>query len=543
MEDFMRKTRFFAAVLILFLGTGMAFGGGGAQSTSETGNLTIRIMNEVKNPEKVVARYKELTKNDSVMSKITPNFTWVTGGEYRDKLNLALVGREDYDLMFCGGWHGLNAFILDGNFADLTSYFNNDKYPGLKRAFPPSYVEAMTMYIRDPKTGQYKKGIFAVNLADSLEDTRGVIYREDLRKKYGLAPITDQKTLIDYMDKVVTAEKAAGRDWMGLNMYNLFRLDTPFYTGKQRGVFAQDSTNLFGDQTHIYIGLSSDNKTVLNAVVAGDSPAEFAKMHAGFRNDFITEYAVTRANNWNRFLSPARGTGDTELRDALVNYSPLSQYETNVKNYLEKEPNAEYAYYVLDDAQRNMQQGAVICDMVANNWLVVPEWSKNIESTMRFLDWMFGTRANHDLFTYGIQNEDWIAIGDTGYKPAVIDEAKKYVMPPYSFTNNPTYLRKSEFVTSNPDINRRYDYMYSMSTYKLSPFSGFVFDPSKVATEIASITALSNELQLTISRYDAAEATRRINDWHTKAASVGLERVRAELISQVQAFLNAKNSR
>jgi hypothetical protein len=76
----------------------------------------------------------------------------------------------------------------------------------------------------------------------------------------------------------------------------------------------------------------------------------------------------------------------------------------------------------------------------------------------------------------------------------------------------------------------------------MSPFAGFVFNPSRVQTEIASITALSNELQLTVSRYDANEAVRMINNWHTQASRVGLERVRAELILQVQQFLNARNA-
>jgi len=262
--------------------------------------INIRLMNEIKNIQKVVDRYRELTADDPVLSMILPKFVYVSGGDYRDKLNMAMVGQEEFDLMFCGSWHGLTTFIQQETFADLSHYFNNDEYPGLKKAFPPEYVEAMTIYVREDG-GRYRRGIYAVNLAEYFEDTRGLIYREDLRKKYGCAPITDDQSLIGYLDAVIAAEKP-GKDWLGLNIYNFFRLDTPLYWGKHHGVFAQDSTNLFGDQTHIYIGLSPDNRTVLNAVVAGDSAGEFAKMPPGFQYDFITEYAVTRANKWNRFL-------------------------------------------------------------------------------------------------------------------------------------------------------------------------------------------------------------------------------------------------
>ena len=114
-------------------------------------------------------------------------------------------------------------------------------------------------------------------------------------------------------------------------------------------------------------------------------------------------------------------------------------------------------------------------------------------------------------------------------------------MPTYSFTQNPTYIRVSEFVSGNTEIKSRFDYMYDPSTYKLSPLSGFVFDATNVETQIANVSALSNELQLTISMYDADEAAEKIKQWHEDAAAVGLEEIRAELISQIQAFLDAKN--
>ena len=99
----------------------------------------------------------------------------------------------------------------------------------------------------------------------------------------------------------------------------------------------------------------------------------------------------------------------------------------------------------------------------------------------------------------------------------------------------------SEFVSGNTEIKSRFDYMYDPSTYKLSPLSGFVFDATNVETQIANVSALSNELQLTISMYDADEAAEKIKQWHEDAAAVGLEEIRAELISQIQAFLDAKN--
>ena len=507
-----------------------------AAASMEDTTIKIRVMNEFRNLDKVLAKYEEMTKDDPIMSKIHPEFVWVAGGDYRDKLSTAMIGQEDFDLMFCGSWHGLSTFIQDGNFADLSSYFNNDAYPGLQRAFSDDFVQAMTSYIRQ-EDGSYISGIFGINLATFYEDTRGYMYREDLRKKYDCAPITDEASLLEFVKTVQENEEGM----IGVSLWNFFRMDSPWYSAKHDHVFTQDNVNVLGDQTWVWVGLSDDNKTVLNAVFPGDSAEEFAKMPAGYQEDFISEFIVDRTK-WNPYLNPNRGGTDTVEKPAAMVYSTLSEYESKVKTALEANPDEEYGFYVTEDAQRNMEEGAVVCDMVTGNWLVVPEWSEKTDATMYFLDWMFGSQEAHDLFELGIEGEDWEAVGTDGYKKLDIDENSAYSMPTYSFTQNPTYIRVSEFVSENPEIKERFDYMYDTSTYSLSPLSGFVFDTSNVETQIANVSALSNELQLTISMYDADVAVEKINQWHTDATDVGLEEIRAELISQIQAFLDAKNA-
>lgn len=374
-------------------------------------------------------------------------------------------------------------------------------------------------------------------MATFFEDSRGFMYREDLRKKYDCAPITDEESLLEFAKTVQENEEGM----IGVNLWNFFRLGSPWYSAKHDHVFTQDNVNLFGDQTWIWVGLSDDNKTVLNAVVPGDSSEEFAKMPSGYQDDFITKYIVDRTK-WNPYLDPNRGTNDTVELPPAVSYSALSEYESRLNTALEANPDAEYGFYIIEDAQRNMEEGAVICDMVTNNWLVVPEWSEKTDAVMYFLDWMFGNQEAHDLFELGIEGEDWEAIGDDGYKKLDIDESLAYSMPSYSFTQNPANIRVSEFVKEDSEIKSRFDYMYDLSTYSLSPLAGFVFDTANVETQIANISALSNELQLSISKYDADEAVEKINKWHADAEQVGLEEVRAELISQIQAFLDAKNA-
>ncbi len=66
---------------------------GSAQAVTEMEDTTIniRVMNEFKNLDKVIAKYTEMTKDDPIMSKIHLNFQWVAGGDYKDKLTMSLA--------------------------------------------------------------------------------------------------------------------------------------------------------------------------------------------------------------------------------------------------------------------------------------------------------------------------------------------------------------------------------------------------------------------------------------------------------------------
>jgi len=80
-----------------------------SQATMEPTTINIRIMNAFTNLDKILEVYYDKVKDDPILSKITLNFSYVTGADYIDKLSLAISAQEDYDLMFCGSWQGLES--------------------------------------------------------------------------------------------------------------------------------------------------------------------------------------------------------------------------------------------------------------------------------------------------------------------------------------------------------------------------------------------------------------------------------------------------
>lgn len=61
---------------------------------------------------------------------------------------------------------------------------------------------------------------------------------------------------------------------------------------------------------------------------------------------------------------------------------------------------------------------------------------------MKFLDWLFSSEENHDLFELGIEGEDWEPVGEDQYR--VIEgetAAQTYTFPGYVLTWNPNYVK------------------------------------------------------------------------------------------------------
>ena len=524
--------------LALLLGTA-----GTTALAEEKTTVKIQVMNAFANLEPVLEEYYKRVADDPALSNIALDFSYVAGSDYKDKINMLMTAKdEQLDLVFCGSWHGLENFAKSGLLTDLTPYFNNPEYPGLQKAFTEDMVNAAKTYLQN-EDGTWSTGLYKIPMMQAIEDMRGLSYREDLRVKYDLPEITDDDTLMEYLQTVMANEPDMSFGW---SMYMGFAYQgTPHFSGMHNNVYDID---LFGGnwEAPFYIGLSEDGSKVLGAVVMGDDASEFAKMPEGYQTDFITAYRLDELK-WAEYLSPFRGTSEEEFGYAPVSYAALTTMPTGIKDMNVDEdlksiwPDASLRFYPVEEAQRNLEKGAIVSPMVSNNFLVVPSWSTNVDATMKFLDWMFASQENHDLFELGVEGVHWEAIGDKGYRSLGTDESNTYTMPGYSFTWNPNYVRYNETVVNDAELLKFYNYQNDISTYTPSLISGFAFDTTNVANEVATITAYAGELSLRFALGgDQTEAM--IKDFHQKAMDAGLEKVRAELISQLQAFLDMKSS-
>lgn len=504
-----------------------------AATASNGGKTTIniRLMNDVVNIDKVLDVYYEETKDDPVLSNVDVNISWVSGADYTDKLSLAVTAQEDIDLMFCGGWQGLDGYIKDGSFKDLTAYFGNDSYPGLKAGFSDDLLTA----------NSYNGSIVAIPLTECAYDIRGVIYREDLREKYGCAEITDWATYEEYLKTMKEHLDEEG-------------LVVPWGVSAQQGLGQMVDSNFFEARRNNILGytagmtfqaaISDDGKTVLGVTTIGDDDSMFADFPAGFQENYIdAEYEKIPYWIENYCNTDCVSTQDDissmfEAGMYAATYSTLTEWVTHSNSMKTTCPEAKLGFFAFDDQQRACVAGGIPSDMKAWNTLVVPAWSEKTDQVMAFLDWMFGSKEHHDLFQYGIEGEDWEAVGDNAYSLLDIDESKKYTMPAYSFTSNPNYVRYSSLVLENENVEKLMDYQYSSEAYTLYPVTGFTFDSTNVESEVATLNALYADFKGAWGAY-GDDVTAKMQELNKNAKDAGLEKVREELMTQLQAYLDA----
>ena len=105
------------------------------------------------------------------------------------------------------------------------------------------------------------------------------------------------------------------------------------------------------------------------------------------------------------------------------------------------------------------------------------------ESGLKFLDWLYSSKENHDLFHYGIEGEHFTAIGDDKMEQTLAENGE-YLY--YMDTWMTGYLPLMRFAADAPD--RHIEYMtYKADNYVVSPIAGFIFDSSNVQTELNNL--------------------------------------------------------
>lgn len=477
-----------------------------------------------------------LDKYNEIGPGVELNVEWVSPGDMKDKLNLRLTAGEDYDLVFDAPFLKLRNFAADGIYEALEPYIlESDDYPSLKAAYDEDVWKANYYYghlYAIPNMRTYGNGIDCV------------YYRQDLADKYGIGEIDSYEKYQAFLDAILANEPSmiplgvrAARGF-----YSLFSQDTV--------EFAKDHIVRLSAAGYCHILLNDEETEVVDIVYEGSAPEAYANFPEKYRDgQKFGQARINRLVEWHKYLEMDslnqkddgaifKGGKAASIIDNLDSYE---QMQSDLTNAL---PEAKLGTFIISDAVRNMEKEARVTSLQGNNFLAIPATSKKIDKTLTFLNWLFENKDNHDLFELGIEGKDWNAVGDDQYSlPEAEDKAAaslQYTFPGYVMTWNPHYVRFSDKLPDKILAYKKYD--LDPEAYYPSPLAGFMFDTSKIQTEMTKVNAIVAENATALEHGALADPVAVLQKANAEAEQNGRDVIREELKKQVNEFLANKNS-
>lgn len=507
-----------ASVMAASLLAGCGVGGGSGDA--------IKVMLSGTEP---VGWQEVLDKYNEIGPGVELDVEWVSPGDMKDKLNLRLTAGEDYDLVFDAPFLKLKNFAADGIYEPLEQYIlESDDYPNLKAAYDEDVWKANYYYghlYAIPNMRTYGNGIDCV------------YYRQDLADKYGIGQIDSYDKLQAYFEAILANEPAM----------------IPLGVSASRGfysLFSQDAVDFA--KNHIvrisaggfaHVLLNDAETEVVDIVYEGSAPEEYANYPEKYRDGQLFGQArFNKIVEWNKYLE----TDSLNQKDdgslfkggkAAAMINNLDSYEQTQSDLANAMPDAVLGTFIINDAVRNMEDGARISSLQGNNFLCIPATSKKIDKTLTFLDWLMSSQDNHDLFELGIEGKNWTAIGDDRYStPEGSDDG--YTFPGYVMTWNPNYVRFSDKLPDEILEYKKYD--LKADAYYTSPLAGFMFDTSNIQTEMTKVNAIMSENSTALEHGALADPIAVLQKANAEAEANGRDVIREELRKQINEFLANK---
>lgn len=499
---------------------------------------TIKVMLSGQKPTGWDQVVEEYNKTGAKETGVKLNVEWVSPGDYKEKLNLRMIGSENYDLVFDAPFTKLKTFAAYEMYVPLEDYLKSGEYPNLTAAFPDNIADANHYFghlYGLPMMRTYGNGIDCV------------YYRKDLAKKYNIGndgQIDNYDDLQKFFDAIASGDEAKQ------NM-------VPFGVTGSRGfysLFAQDGLDFA--KNHIvrmslgafaHVLLSEDNTEVVDIVYEGEDLSRYEKFPEKYRDgELLGNARMKKVREWNKYLerdslnrkdSWAMLTG---LKCAAM-VDNLDTYEQKLTDLKSAAPDAELGVFVLNDGVRAMEKEARVTDLKGNNFICIPAWSKKVDKSLKFLDWLYADAENHDLFELGIEGENWKAVGEDKYEQLVPADRETYSFPGYVLTWNPNFVK---FQSTLPDDIYEYKkYDLEEDAYFESPLAGFTFDTSGLQTETSVISGITSKVSTALEHgaLDNPVEVRQANTAECLAS--GLDVIREEAKRQINEFLKAKNSK
>ncbi|MDI4649783.1 ABC transporter substrate-binding protein [Cohnella hashimotonis] len=445
--------------------------------------------------------FAEINKKLKEKINATIEGEFLDWSDWAQKYPLKLAADENFDLIYSANWAGYNDQALKGGFLELTD--------DMLAKYAPQAWANMSKVSWDQAKVNGKLYMVPQNRGESVEKL--ILYREDLRKKYNLPEINSPEAYATYLKTIAEKEKGIvpftpeTGDWKFHNLdrvllkqqneWNMFDLDMPFafkLTDEKGQVFNVYNTPEFKQLATYYKDLADHNawsKNVLNS-----------------KNDHQADFKAGKT------ASITHNNGTLGALMALM-----------------RQENSPYEVALADINQGKKKSVAIS----TQNGTSVHATSKNPERALMAIDLLQNDKELHDLVMYGINGVHYEPVGDDKYK--ALDKNPNYTgFSNWSF-NSPLNRDNEAFPQEASDLVKSWEanvYHYPLET--------FVFDNSKVKTEIANVGNVMLRYGIPLEYGLVKDIDKGLADLNKQLEAAGIAKIQTELQSQIDAFL-AKN--
>ena len=444
--------------------------------------------------------FVELNKlmKEKINATIEPTF--LSWADWDQKYPLLFSSGEDFDMIYTADWAFYSEVASKGGFYPLTMDMINEYCPLCVENLPEIAWTSSAM----------NGTIYMIPQNNYFANHYGLIIRGDLRKKYGMDEITNLDQLEAFMQNVLDNEE-------GMIPLDISSDNAEMYM-RLFVVYEDEHWYLAGEHTGVLTYAFTD--------------PEVLQLDAFYDLPGYEDYLV-RVANWNKngYISKSDLTSTNEERfeagKSAVTFGNINDALTQWQQAKANHPEWEVEYV-------NLLADKKLGSVGYSQGTAFNAKTKNIERAMMAADLLSYDPDINFIINNGIPGVH-AAIRDTvEYEGHVLQEVEMLKPGAYgdysywNFSNTPTV--PTESFDGFTDI--MLSYFYKQDAHH--PLDGFVFDTSKVSTEIALTNDLLSEYLPILYLGFTDDPLATLAEFKQKLEAAGIDAVNEEMTRQAK---------
>jgi putative aldouronate transport system substrate-binding protein len=449
---------------------------------------------EVKVEEAINAYLK-----DKINAKIDLNL--IDWGQWDNKINLAIAGREPMDILFTASWNGhannvgKKAFLAlndpNGPYGNLIEKYGQ----GILETLPPAFLEGS-------KINGFNYGVAT---SKELAEQGGLIYRSDIADELGLTAQLDAVKTIADLEPILAVVKEKKPEM------------TPLYL--------KDGENFM---THYFSKFDYLGDTTIEGVVMKDGTEAIVKSRYDYPV-YKQTLDITRDYFKKGYINKDAATAQVGTTDALK-AGNVFMITSSVKPGKDAET-ASATGLQGKLKQINVTDRTVSTGETAGSMLGITTTSANPERAMMFINLLHTDKELNNLLNFGIEGVHYTRNGEIMTATAET--------PNYSIAASWMFGQQFlNYLWDNEDPNKWAQFKTFNEGAINSPALGFTFNTEPVKSQVSVTSNIRKEFDpgLDTGSVDPAKA----DDYFKKLKANGLDDIIAEKQKQLDAFLASK---